>query len=192
MDIHFFLPPTAVNSLRLCTRLGHYTNQPENKKFIFFQKIFYRPPPNFTNMFIHVVRTSVSIFRSIRPFKPILFYFYFFGHWPLWIPLGFAFCLPTITSNRKTKNSIYFPKIVHRPSPIFTNMFIHMGRSSVSIFRSIRPFKPILSFISNYWFLESKTDAKKVLKAQISWLRAQFFISGTLEKKSKGVWKCSV
>ena len=35
---------------------------------------------NFTNMFVRVVRTSVSIFRSIRPQKPILFDFHFFGY----------------------------------------------------------------------------------------------------------------
>ena len=34
---------------------------------------------NFTNVFERVVRTSVSIFRSIRPQKPILFDFHFFG-----------------------------------------------------------------------------------------------------------------
>ena len=100
---------------------------------------------NFTNMFVRVVRTSVSIFRSIRSQKPILFDFHFFGygnftdHCKSYRNASML----DIPSGQKLKNQIS-RKVTNCNAQNFTNMFVRVVLTSVSIFRSIRPQKPIL------------------------------------------------
>ena len=100
---------------------------------------------NFTNMFVRVVRTSVSIFRSIRPQKPILFDFHFFGYGNSTDhcqSLRIAYMLG-IPGGKKWKNQIS-RKITNCYAQNFTNVFVRVVQTSVSIFRSIRQQKPIL------------------------------------------------
>ena len=59
-------------------------------------------------MFVSIVRTSVSIFRSIRPLKPILFDFHFSGHQPLQILKDLPWA--DHTKRPENKKSIFFKK----------------------------------------------------------------------------------
>ena len=92
-------------------------------------------------MFVSMVRTSLSIFRAIRPLEPILFDFHFCGYRPLQI-LKDTRTL-TIPNYQKTKIN-FFRKIANRSPQNFTNTLASMVRNCVPIFRSIRSNKPFL------------------------------------------------
>ena len=70
ISFSFFWPPTTANTQGFTLGWPYQTTR--KRKINFYQIMANLPPQNLRNMFVSMVRTSVSIFRSIRPCKPIL------------------------------------------------------------------------------------------------------------------------